>query len=176
MSSDPEKISAEGVLNPDPKRFFDSKNYNTLIVNLEGHSKKENITSELVLSLIEKEYTPDEKVEVLRELKSRNAQKVLVECISAIENPDKKAILIAACWESGLDFKDFLLFFTGQACSHNFNVVLESVSLIENNESVFDQESMKKAEKIISDKINENPATIELLKPLLEFISLKITV
>ncbi len=170
MSDESENKLEDGLINLDPKRFFDSKNYNTLIVHVDGHTKKENATSELVISLIDKEHTPEEKEEILQLIKAQNAQNVLIESISTVENPDKKAVLIAACWECGLDFYNHFLFFVDLAIHDNYRVAMEAYTVIENMEGEIFREDLEKGKTIISDKIKNSPDTLPLLNDILHVI------
>lgn len=141
-----------------------------MIVNADGHTKKENATSELVISLIDKEHTPEEKEEVLKLIKDQNAQKVLIESISAIQNPDKKAILVAACWECGLDFNDHFLFFANLAVHDHYRIAMEAYTVIENMEGEIFHGDLEKGKEIISNKIKAAPQTMPLLNDILNII------
>jgi len=70
--------------------------------------------------------------EVLRNIKDSNAVPKLLE---ALENPNSfgnRSVLVAACWESGLNFDEHLSFFVDLAIRDNYLVCLECLTLIEN--------------------------------------------
>ena len=118
----------EGI---DPKKLFDQKQYSTLIINREGFSKKENSSADLIESLLEPGLTRSEFEAVFKELKKANAGAMLVDAIAKVKNPKQKKILVAACWESGIDFSDHFMFFAEIVLNGDFETSLEALTVIE---------------------------------------------
>jgi len=147
--------------NPDPKKFFDEKEYNTLIVNREGFSKKENDIADLIETLTSKDVTRAETEEIFSKLKSLNAAKMLVDEIAKAKHGENKAKLCAACWESGLDFTEHFLFFTELACSNDFNIAMEALTVVENIEGTISEEILTKALEIAQNTKSNNSTIIE---------------
>jgi hypothetical protein len=70
--------------------------------------------------------------EVLRNVKDPLSVPKLME---ALENPDSfgnRSLIVAACWENGLNFDAYLSFFVDLAIRENYLVCLECLTLIEN--------------------------------------------
>ena len=93
----------------DPQKLFNEEEYSTLILDREGFTKKENQVADLLMQLLDKEVTREEAEAVFSRLKELNATQLLLQGISEAKRPSEKAKLVAACWETGLDFsKEFL--------------------------------------------------------------------
>ncbi len=150
--------------------FFDSENYNTIIVNTGGHSKKENDVGERIISLIDGKLTKEGRDEALTLIKEQNNPDILLNSISTIENPDKKALLIAAFWEVGFQADEHFLFFVDLVCVDHFEVALEAITVIDTIENDILPSDLAKAKAMVSKKLKENPVTDALLGDLLQFI------
>ncbi|MGZ3884845.1 MAG: hypothetical protein ACXVP0_01210 [Bacteroidia bacterium] len=151
-------------------KLFDEKEFNTMIIGGPETTKKQGELHDLVLALANDEFGTDEKEECLRLLKEKNGRETLLSGIKKLKNPDKKALLIAACWETGLDFSGDLLFFTSLACDDNFRVAMEAFTVIENAEYSFISEDIKKAGEMVAVKIKEKPETLPLLEDLRDLL------
>lgn len=147
--------------NPDPKKFFNEKEYNTLIVDREGFSKKENDIADLIETLFSPDLTRQEAEEIFSKLKSHNAVKMLVDEISNTTKNSQKAKLCAACWESGLDFTQHFLFFTKLAVSEDFNLSMEAFTVVENIEGTISENELTKALEIAENGKEANAAIRE---------------
>jgi hypothetical protein len=123
----------EGI---DPKKFFDEKQYSTLIINRDGFSKKENTSADLIEGLLEKGRTRAEHEAVFAELKKLNAGRMLIDAISSAKNSAQRKILISACWESGIDFSDHFMYFAELVLNGDFETSLEALTVIEEMGSV----------------------------------------
>lgn len=83
---------------------------------------------------------PEEEIEtqivfILNNLKTKNAVTVLAE---AIQNPDYKSIrkiLTMACWQNGLDFKEYLPVFVEMVINEEWELGFEAFTVIENMEN-----------------------------------------
>jgi hypothetical protein len=155
----------------DPKKLFDESQYSTLIVNREGFNKKENDIADLVESLLEKEISRAEMEEIFSKLKEKNAQAILVESIKKAKRASEKAILAAACWESGLDFTSEFLFFTELACDKDFALAMEALTVVENIEGPVADETLTQALILTQ---NSNSTNSSILEDLTENIKQRI--
>lgn len=92
-------------------------------------------------------------------LKNEKSVDFLLEAIAETEQKNHKAALIAACWESGLDFKGHELVFAELALDTDLFVSLEAITAldqIEGTEKATMQEVLKKLnEKNIAKHPNE---------------------
>jgi len=140
----------------DPKKLFDEKEYNTLIIDRGGFSKKENNTADLLESLLEKNITRVESEEIFSKLKEMNAQKLLVDAIRNAERIEEKIILTATCWECGLDFSDDFIFFVELSCHENFQLAMEALTVVEYNDSELTKELLNDALDIAKNTKSKN--------------------
>ena len=120
----------------DPKKLFDEKQYGTLIINREGFSAKQNDAADLVYTLLDKENSRDEKDQIYSKLKELNAGEILLDALKSCEKDDEKIKLLAACWETGIDFSNDLLVFVDFVCHQNFEIAVEALTVAENIESL----------------------------------------
>ena len=111
------------------------------------------------------------KDEALRLLKEHNSQELLVSVIAAEEDLSKRRTLIAACWETGLDFSKHLLFFVELAVDGDYDTCLEAMTVItENMAGPFDAAEVEKAGKLLAPVSD----TKDGRTPLIEAISARI--
>ena len=151
----------------DTKKLFNEEEYSTLIIKREGFSKSENDTADLLEGLLDENRTRIEKEEIFAELKKANAGEMLVNAIKEAQKNSEKALLIAACWECGLDFTRHFLFFSVLACHNDFNIALEALTLVESIEGTVDEDSLTKALVFAQNNKSENP---DLMAALVENI------
>ena len=95
--------------------------------------------------LLDKSISREESEEIFKKLKDGNSHQLLVDSIRSAERTSEKAILTAACWESGLDFTNYFLFFVELACSDDFQLSMEALTVVENCEGTVDEATLKKA-------------------------------
>lgn len=145
----------------DPQKFFNEEEYSTLIVNREGFSKKDNDIADLIESILDKEVSRAELETIFSKLKEKNAKKILVDSIKSADKISEKAKLVAACWESGLDFSEDILFFTKLACSSDFSLAMEALTVVENSESPIDEETLSKAIELVQSSESKNKSILE---------------
>jgi hypothetical protein len=136
----------------DLKKFFDPKEYVTKIVGSEEEqevpaSKADKISS--LISLLTDPENKDVKEEALLTLKKEKGGSLLLEAISKTKKNDKKAVLIAACWESEINFSADLPFFVDLSMDKDYFVSLEAITVIENMEGPFDPKAVADAMKQI---------------------------
>lgn len=130
------------------KKLFDEEQYSTLIVNREGFSKKENDIADLIETLLDEKTTRQQSEDIFLKLKETKAQSLLVSSIQTAKKNEEKAKLIAASWESGLDFTPHFLFFAELVGNDDFQIAMEALTVVENIESQIDESILTKALEI----------------------------
>lgn len=158
--------------NLDPKKLFDENEYSTLIVNRDGFNKKDNDIADLIESLLEKEISRQELEEIFKKLKDKNAHAILVESIKKAGKVSEKTKLVAACWETGLDFTSEFLFFVDLACQNDFALAMEALTVVENVEGIIQQTTLIKALEVAQQSKSEHLA---LLQDLVANIKMRIS-
>ena len=151
----------------DPKKLFDKKEYNTLLIGRDGFTENQNGIADLLESLFEQNLSREKSEAIFKLLKEANAGNMLVQTIKDCENEEQKAILTAACWESGLDFSKQFLFFVDLACSNHFQLALEALTVVEYNETVPDDAVINDALALVKSK---SSLQSELQRKLLEHL------
>jgi hypothetical protein len=152
----------------DPRKLFDKEQYVTLVINREGFSKKENRAADLIESLLDPNITRQESEVVFATLKEADARDVLIGSIRQAKQEREKAILVAACWETGLDFTPHFAFFAGLAADKSYAVAMEALTVVQNCENVpllSIEEALARAAKA---GIEAGPLTGELVAHLKE--------
>jgi hypothetical protein len=155
--------------NLDPKKLFDEKKFKTLIVTPDGPQIPID-HSDYPLVLTEESTTKEEKEEALKNLKEQGKPLVLIDAIKESSDLQKKAKLIAACWETGLDFSSYTLFFTELLCSNDFLVAMEAATVLEQIIS-FTEEDKRRSIQLIQAKLTEKPSTTPILTDILNHLS-----
>lgn len=144
-----EKENSESGINP--KDLFDKSKYVTLIIGREGFTAAENDLAGWIEILFEENLPRMKAEEVFAKIKEANAVQFMVDTIDKVETARQKAILTAACWESGLDFSAHFLFFAKLACDRDYQLALEALTVMESGEILPDQKTLKKAMDIVQD-------------------------
>lgn len=124
----------------DLKKYFDEKQYITAIVGIDGIFDVPTVKSDKVSNLIALITDPENKElkeEALLTLKKEKGGYLLLAAIEKTKDDAKKQQLIAACWESEIDFTEHLPFFISLVMSDNYFVFLEALTVIENMEGSF---------------------------------------
>lgn len=134
----PEDLKGDIIPEIDPTKLFDEKEYATIIIGGEGMSKKDTSNADYATVIVNTKSTREEKDEALLHLKENNAQTFILSAISKTKNLDQKALLIAACWETGLDFSKDYLIFIDLICHENFIVSFEAFTVIQEMEAEID--------------------------------------
>lgn len=144
----PEELKGDLIPEIDPKKLFDEKEYSTIIIGNDGASKKDLQNADYATIVVNQESTREEKDEALKHLKDNNAQAFLISAIKKTDDPKLKAPLVAACWETGLDFSKDYLFFTELIGHKDFYVSFEAFTVIQ--ETVTDRETLGRAMDILN--------------------------
>ena len=150
----------------DPEKLFNEEEYSTLIINREGFDKKQNTTADLLEALLDKDISRPESEAIFLKLKEMNAQALLVNAIRSAQRTNEKAILAAACWESGLDFTKDILFFVELACSEDFRLAMEALTVVEQCDGPVDAAVISRAMSIAG-KATGNAELITDLKEII---------
>lgn len=164
----PEDLKGDIVPEIDPAKLFDEKEYSTIIIGNEGASKKDTNNADYVTILVSSKSTREEKDEALKLLKENNARDFMLSAITKTKNPEQKALLVAACWETGLDFSKDYLFFIELICHENFAVSFEAFTVIQEMEAETDQDTLRKALDILNTCTTVNAITLNDAKELIQ--------
>ena len=163
----PEDLKGDLIPEIDPEKLFDEKEYATIIIGSEGMTKKDTNNADYITTLVSKNSTREEKDEALILLKENKAQPFMISAVTKTKNPVQKALLIAACWETGLDFSKNYDFFIDLICSDDFTVSFEAFTVIQEMEAEIDMailnKSLDQLKKVKDPSISVNDA-IELIE------------
>jgi len=128
----------------DFQKYFDNKEYVTKIVGNTDDASISDLDNDKIsslISLLTKPENRDFKEETLIILKKEKAGELL---ITAIKKAKKdKAILVAACWESEINFSNHLPFFITLALDKDYLVSLEAITVISTMEGPFNTDEVK---------------------------------
>jgi hypothetical protein len=137
---------------PDPI-FHETENFRTAYF---GKVPDEIVTAvpqkydrKLIATLVSQLTSPESreiKDEVLKVLKENESQELLLEVIDMKEYAKHRQILLAACWESGLDFSKYLDKFITLLGEKSTDILscLEIVTIIEQMAGPFDIQTIDK--------------------------------
>jgi hypothetical protein len=132
----------------DLKKYFDTNQYITKIVGekeVNPPVNEDKITS--LIALLTDPSNKNVKEEALITLKKEKAGEVLLQAIASPQSLENRHLLVAACWESEIDFSKYLPFFILLALDNNYLISLEAITTIENMEGPFEEEQVKDAIK-----------------------------
>jgi hypothetical protein len=115
----------------EPEKLFDKEKYNTVVLDREGNSKRENKAADLLEALLDRDISREESEEIFSALKETNARELMMDAIGQAKYEREKALLISACWESGLDFTPHFLFFAALATAKEYTVALEALTVLQ---------------------------------------------
>ena len=134
----------------DFKKYFDTKKYITKIIGIDDELKipvkSENKISKLI-SLLTDPANKNLKEETLLNLKKKKGGDVLPLAIASPKSDKNRHQLIAACWESEINFSKYLPFFILLAMDADYLVSLEAITVISNMEGPFNNENVKEGIK-----------------------------
>lgn len=92
----------------------------------------------------------EQKSEALNILRNAGAQQFLVDLIGLKEHEKYQKELVMACWESGLDFSQNLIFFAKLAANCGYPVALEAVTVIDEMHDLRDNLQCENAIEILT--------------------------
>ncbi|MGZ3865609.1 MAG: hypothetical protein ACXVC6_05785 [Bacteroidia bacterium] len=152
----------------DPEKLFDETQYSTINIGGESENpttakqnKKANVVAELLAVLASK--TTGDKDTALALLKKENAVDLLVNAIKESKDSTEKALFIAACWETGMDFGAHLDYFVELSLEKNPLTSMEAITVVTENLSGIDKTRAQQLVNILGkvEKTNLNYALIQ---------------
>ena len=152
------------------EKYFNEAEYNTIKVGAEGETtsrsalKEDNMVKTL-LNLLDSGNTED-KDNALDLLKKENGVDFLLQAIRETANNDKKAVLLAACWETGLSFKGHHNFFMDFALHANPLISLEAITVLDTNRDTIPKEELQGLIDQLAKAIEKNHDNAALLEDL----------
>lgn len=90
--------------------------------------------AKLISNFIDLLTNPDKKdlrQDALETIRNAKAQQFLVDLISMPEQQKHQRELVMACWETGLDFSNHLIFFSNLVVNCEYPVALEAITVID---------------------------------------------
>ena len=130
------------------KKYFNSKEYATAII---GGSKAKTQPGEdkiaQLITLLTDPANKEIKEIVLLKLKKEKAGNTLLLAIASPSAVKVRPILVAACWESEINFSSYLPFFILLALDQDYLTSIEAITTIENMEGPFIEADVKNAIK-----------------------------
>ena len=113
----------------------------------------------------------DAVVGLLNDTKYKEAPPHFVDAICDKQNKEQLAVIVSACWQSGLDFSDYIEVFIGLMDSPDVNVAIEASSVIESHKDSFEESRKKKFITLLKNKIPKVPdVKKELIVELIHLI------
>jgi hypothetical protein len=164
----------------DIKKYFNSKEYATAII---GTSTEESGAAPIneskistLISLLTDPSNKEVKEEALIALKKENGGELLLAAIASPKSDGKKHILVAACWESEINYSKYLPFFIVLALLDDYLISMEAMTTIQNMEGPFKKENLEDGIKKIRAKqkeINSERAVLlnDLIVTLEDFLA-----
>jgi len=160
----PEELKGDIVPEIDPTKLFDEKEYSTIIIGGEGMTKKDTNAADYLSIIVSPQRTREEKDEALIQLKENNAQTFMLNAIAKTKKPEQKALVVAACWETGLDFSNDFPVFIDLICSNNFGVSLEAFTVIQEMESEIPEGQLKNGLELLRKVKSPNPSVLDAIE------------
>ena len=156
----------------DAEKFYDENKYSTLLINTEEFSKKnKSRVKDLVdLFVLGDRESKDEALKLIKEFEGKE---ILLEAVAQPEFLEHRAVLVAACWESGLDFTRFFDFFMYLCLASDYLVTLEAITVIENMEEKIPAEILTIALEKLDEAIAGNDDKKILLEDLKTILAAK---
>ena len=135
------------------------------------HSGKPQILP-LVIRLLNKHKSDEVGKEVLillGQLKDVNVIPFIIDEIKSTNSDAYKAELIMTCWQSGLDYSEYITDFTQEFISGDFQASIESFSVIEEWIHNATKETVEQSRKLLINNLENTPEEkkafyIELIK------------
>jgi hypothetical protein len=139
----------------DLKKYFNSKEYATAVIGLDGISTPATPSEDKISTLISLLTDPsnkDVKEETLITLKKeKGGDEVLLLAIASNKAKAVRHIMVAACWESEINFSKYLPFFILLALDEDYLISLEAITVIEQMEGPFNVNDVNAAIRKIKD-------------------------
>lgn len=147
-----------------PEKLFNEKEFHTVIIGKEGLSKKDADKADWLTILISDEATREDKDEALKFLKEHQAADFMIEAIKQTEDePGAKAKLIAACWETALDFSAYYVFFAELVAGNDYHCAIEAYTVLETLDTNIGKPVLEKALAILKNAKNKTPIVADAI-------------
>ena len=143
----------------DLKKYFDSKEYITQIIGIDREQEKPKVNENKISNLISLLTDPANKAfkeDTLLTLKKEKAGDILLLSIASPKAKMNKHLLVAACWESEINFSKYLSFFIILALDSDDLVSLEAITVISTMEGPFNNDAVKEGIKKVKVAIQNN--------------------
>lgn len=157
----------------DLKKYFDENNYITKIIGATNDTPATSAKEDVIDSLITLLTFPENKAfreEALLILKKEKRGDLLIRAVQSAETDKHK--LIAACWESEINFNNELPFFVDLALNEDYLISLEAITVIGTMEAPFEQailqESIAKVKVAQSQRSDERAVLLNDLRDTLQ--------
>lgn len=161
------------------KKLFDEKQYSTLVVGIETENIKTSAkqAKQSLIEVLGNKQQPELKIEALKVLKNNpKGLDLLMDAIDNTTNAEERALLIAACWESGIDCKAELSFFTDIAIKdQDYATIMETITVVDGIEppverAIVDAEVIKIKNAITLNPSSEKSVLLEHMLSCLELM------
>ncbi len=103
---------------------------------------------------------------VFQDLKDTSGAPVIVSLIKDTSNADLRSMLLTACWSSSLDFSGYLYELIEVAIEHEFMVVFEVITVVENFEVLPPEDQINQSISRLKSYVAEKPEKDELIYEL----------
>ena len=108
---------------------------------------------------------------LLNELKTVDGTVILIEGLYNSNN-ELKEVILGSLWSAGLNPVEYLPEIVGAACSGNYMVAFEAITVLENMEGPFEEEKISESKLIINDYFAEpKEETKQLISSILGLIN-----
>lgn len=152
--------------NDDIKKYFNPEEYITKIVGKEDEEEPSTPGDKKVVDLIDLLTNPankNVKEETLLTLKKEKGEELLLIAIASPEAKENKHKLVAACWESEINFSKYLPFFILLSLDKDYLVSLEAITVISTMEGPFTKDHLTDGIKKVKAAKNETTSEKEVL-------------
>ena len=155
----------------DLKKYFDPKEYITKIVGKDDAEEEMPAVNEdkvnTLIKLITDTANRDIKEQALLTLKKEKGEELLLVAIASPQAKENRYKLVAACWESEINFSKYLPFFILLALDEDYLVSLEAITVISTMEGPFDKKQVQDGiKKVKAAKQNISSERVVLLNDL----------
>ena len=141
-----------------------SKEYISLFLGIEqkDSEKKEEKDGKAIstlISLLTEKEDKQIKEDALKALKNEAGKELLLKAIAISEVNAVRRILVAACWEAGLDFSKYLPFFIRLAIISDLQICLDVLTIVEDMQGPFENKALLDAIKNLEEAGKVKDAT-----------------
>ncbi|MGQ8338887.1 HEAT repeat domain-containing protein [Sunxiuqinia sp. A32] len=146
-----------------------------LVLNTISKLKESGNSAYLPLLFDTLHLSKDEEVKkaissLLAEIKQRDAIPMLIEAIQNDKYKNEQNLLVAACWENGMDYSNYLPLFIDLLIEKDFMTAFEAYTVIMNMSGKISQAIADKETKKINVALADAGEKEQLLTDILDFI------